>query len=74
MFLSRPIFVLPAAPCTCSMQERRIFPAAAVFAHTVRAGTIASRNGSAIVTPIPRRTVRRETCFFVMIIGLSKSA
>jgi hypothetical protein len=30
---------------------------------------MASRNGSAMVTPMPRRTVRREMCFFVMIIA-----
>ena len=30
------------------------------------AGTIASSIGSAIVTPTPRSTVRRERCFFVM--------
>src|SRR4030095_13694664 len=36
------------------------------FAHTLRAGTIASRNGSAIVTPTPLRTARRERCFCVM--------
>src|SRR6266540_7101338 len=47
------------------MHARRIF-AAAVFAHAVCAGTIASRNGSATVAPMPPRTVRREMCFFVM--------
>ena len=36
---------------------------------TVRAGTIASSIGNAMVTPRPRSTVRREMCFFVMNIG-----
>ena len=30
------------------------------------AGTIDSSSGSASVTPVPRRNVRRERCFFVM--------
>src|SRR5258708_30227930 len=47
------------------MQTRRTFLPSAVFAHAVPAGTIASRNGSAIVTPIPLRTVRRDRAFFV---------
>ena len=38
---------------------------AAVCASAVRAGTIASRNGSAIVTPTPRMNVRRERCFLI---------
>ncbi len=33
--------------------------AAAVFAVAVKAGTMASRNGSATVAPMPRRNVRR---------------
>src|SRR4029079_9819973 len=68
-FFASPICVLPAAPWTCSMQASRVRPAAAVFASAVRAGTIASRNGSAIVAPMPRRTVRRLTCFFVRYIS-----
>ena len=57
--------VAPAEPCTISMAARRIL-VAAVFASAVRAGTIASRNGSATVTPSPLRAVRRERCFCVM--------
>src|SRR5438477_4904785 len=48
------------------MQTRRVRPAmrpAGVRAKTDRAGSIASRNGSAIVTPTPRRAVRRDMCF-----------
>ena len=35
----------------------------AAWAHAERAGTMASRNGSAMVTPTPFSTVRREMCF-----------
>ena len=63
MFLEIPNVVLPADPCTISMQDSRVFVAAAVFCHGVATGAIASRKGSAIVTPMPRRTVRRERCF-----------
>ena len=35
------------------------------------AGTIASSNGSAMVTPMPRSTVRRESCFFSRYISVS---
>ena len=63
-----PKAVLPAAPCTISTAARRMRLGAA-FARAVRAGTIASRNGSAIVTPMPLSIVRREMCFFVMIIA-----
>ena len=62
--------VAPAEPCTISMAASRTLPAA-VLANTVRAGTIASSNGNAIVTPMPRSTVRREMCFLVMNIALS---
>src|SRR5690606_33929839 len=44
---------------------------AAVCASAVRAGIIASSSGSAMVAPTPRRTVRRDRCFFVMNILLS---
>ena len=46
---------------------------AAVLANTVRAGTIASSIGNAMVTPRPRRTARRDRCFLVMNISLSSS-
>src|SRR5438093_10887498 len=66
-FFLTPSAVLPADPCTISMHTSRIFDdPAAVLAHAVPAGSIASRNGNATVTPIPFRTVRRETCFFGM--------
>src|SRR6186713_2177792 len=48
------------------MQPRRVFGTAAVCARSVPAGTIESSSGSASVTPVPRRNVRRERCFFVM--------
>ena len=59
--------MLPADPCTISMHTSRCFAAAApaaVLAKTVLAGIIASSSGSAMVTPTPFRTARRETCFF----------
>ena len=40
--------------------------AVAVPLSSPRAGTIASRNGSATVAPRPRSIVRRATCFPVM--------
>src|SRR3954468_22269834 len=61
-----PSALLPAAPCTISMQARRETGAAAVFAIEVAAGTIESSSGRASDAPIPLRTVRRETCFLVM--------
>src|SRR4026209_1003217 len=43
---------------------------AAVCAWAVSAGTIASSMGSAIAAPkVPRRNVRRDRCFFVMIMA-----
>ena len=36
---------------------------AAVSAHAVAAGFIASRSGSAMVAPTPFNTARREMCF-----------
>ena len=45
----------------------------AVLAKAVLAGTIASSNGSATVTPTPFSTVRREMCFCVMNIRLSST-
>src|SRR5262245_46502771 len=43
---------------------------AAVLPWAVRAGTIASSMGSAIAAPkVPRRNVRRDRCFFVMIMA-----
>ena len=58
---------LPAEPCTISMATKRSFCPSARLARTiVRAGTIASSSGSAIVTPMPFSTVRREMCLLVM--------
>src|SRR5688572_26710673 len=53
------------------MHDSRVRPAAAVLASAVRAGTIASRKGSATVAPMPRRTVRRERCFLVRYMLIS---
>src|SRR5438093_9327065 len=64
-----PIAELPADPCTISMHTRRTFFPAALAPQAFRAGVIASRNGSASVTPIPFRTVRRERCLFVRYIA-----
>src|SRR4029453_4122336 len=47
------------------MNPMRGFGFAAVWASTVHAGTIASRNGRPTATPAPRRKVRRERCFLV---------
>ena len=44
---------------------------AAVCAVAVKAGTIASSNGSAILALMPRRNVRRGSEVFEMIISLS---
>jgi hypothetical protein len=60
-----PSTVLPAEPCTISMQHRRERGAAAVFAKGVCAGTIESRKGNAKDAPTPRKIVRRERCFLV---------
>src|SRR5438876_11656161 len=48
------------------MQVSRLFGFAAVLPSGVCAGTMDSRKGNAIVTPAPRRNVRRDRCFFVM--------
>ncbi len=69
MFFSRPNFVLPAEPWTISIAAKRTLLAARVFANAVPAGTMASRSGTATVAPMPRNTVRREMCFFVMNMG-----
>src|SRR5262249_22133595 len=71
MFFERPIAVDPAAPCTISMQTRRALPAAAVFARSVDAGTIASSSGSDNVAPMPFSAVRRDMCFLVMKLIMS---
>src|SRR6186713_1629195 len=46
------------------MKLSRVFAAAP--AEGFCAGSMDSRNGSAKVTPLPRRNVLRERCFFVM--------
>jgi hypothetical protein len=61
--------VLPAAPCTISMAASRTrFGAAAVWPRPP-AGTIASRNGRATVTPMPLQHRPAGMCFLVMIIA-----
>ena len=53
----------PAAPWTSSMQTSRVLSSSCRTRAARRpAGTIASRNGSAIVAPIPRSMVRRDMC------------
>ena len=71
-FFCAPMVVAPAEPCTSSMADSRTLPVAA-FASAVPEGTIASRKGNAIVTPMPRRTVRRERCFFARYIIVSSN-
>src|SRR5688500_8130193 len=66
MFFLMPNAVLPAEPCTISMAASRILPRAACA--EARAGTMASRNGSAMVTPAALSTVRRDNCFWVRYI------
>src|SRR5262245_22821427 len=56
------------------MAPMRVFGAAAVCASAVRAGTIDSSSGSASVTPVPRRNVRRERCRLVMNISMTPPA
>ena len=48
------------------MPQKRLFGSAAVLTSGVPAGIIESSSGSASVTPMPRRNVRRGRCFFVM--------
>src|SRR5947208_157616 len=64
-----PIAELPADPWTISTHTSRTFFAAALAPQAFRAGVMASRNGSASVTPIPFRTVRRERCLLVRYIA-----
>ena len=56
-----------AAPWGTKQPTNLGFGLAAVCASAVAAGTMESRNGSARVAPIPRSTVRRDMCFFVII-------
>src|SRR2546422_8562558 len=56
------------------MAPNRVRGLAAVCASGVAAGTIDSRKGKAMVTPAPRRNVRRERCFFVMNIMIFSSS
>jgi hypothetical protein len=52
------------APCGKPTKASRFgADPAAVCAHAVAAGFIASSNGNAIVAPTPFSTARRETCF-----------
>ncbi len=73
----RPTCVLPADPCTISMATSRVRPvgvSAAVVVHAVAAGTMASRNGSAMLAPIPFSTVRRGRHFLAMKGMMSSSS
>src|SRR4029079_3016681 len=60
-----------AAPCGCQMPTNRFTGAAAVSRDGVNAGSIESSNGSASVTPAPRRNVRRGMCFLATNIVVS---
>jgi hypothetical protein len=52
------------APCGNPTKAKRLgVEPAAVCAHAVAAGFIASRSGSAMLAPTPFNTARRETCF-----------
>src|ERR1043165_9670448 len=52
------------APCGNPTNAKRFGAVpAAVCAHAVAAGVIASRSGSAMVAPTPLSTARREMCF-----------
>ena len=70
---STPSAVLPAEPCTISMHADADLAGAAALRLRRPAGTIASSNGSARVTPMPFSTVRREMCFFVRYVTYSSS-
>jgi hypothetical protein len=71
-FFSVPKRVAPAEPCTISRHARRVIGFVAwAMRIGVMAGTMDSRNGSATAAPIPRSTVRRDMCFFVMNIPSS---
>src|ERR1700677_3989779 len=61
------------APCGTYTNPMRGEPAAAVFFSKVCAGSIASSNGNASVTPNPRKKVRRGRCVFEMNILLAPS-
>src|SRR5712692_336240 len=55
-----------AIPWGTKIPVKRVLGLAAVWARSVRAGTIASSNGNASMVPAPRRNVRRGMCFLVM--------
>ena len=60
------------APFGTVTTPRRLVGAAAL-ASAVNAGTMPSRRGSANVAPIPRRTVRRDSDIFVIIMAFATS-
>lgn len=62
-FCVAPKGLQPAAPCTASMQIRRVGSAAADSRESPRAGRMASSIGRATVAPSPCRKVRRGRCF-----------
>ncbi len=66
-FFLIPIAEQPAEPCTISRHASRVLEPV-VLAHAVRAGIMASKSGSAIVTPTPFKTARRDMCLCVMTI------
>src|SRR5262249_54028631 len=58
-------------PCGKYTAAKRSCGFAAVRVCAVNAGTMDSRNGSAIAAPAPRNTVRRDRCILVTIMVLS---
>jgi hypothetical protein len=58
-------------PMGMKTNPRRRRGLAGVLSRAVAAGTIASSNGSAMVTPMPRKNVRRGIAFLVRIIAVS---
>src|SRR5581483_3077651 len=52
-------------PCGTKQPTNRGLGLAAVCASATPAGIMASSSGRARVAPAPRRTVRRDMCFFV---------
>jgi hypothetical protein len=56
---------LMTQPCGMYTLANRARGAPAALAERIPAGIMDSRNGSAMAAPAPRRTVRRDRCFFV---------
>ena len=82
MFIFAPSSLQPAAPWTISIATIRFASAPAAADPPLRAnavtGIIASRNGSAMVAPMPRTKVRRGSALSVkmriLLISLEETA